>query len=169
MKTKNLILTAILTAAALVAFTIEAAIPPLTPIYGVKLGIANVFTLFALYALGTRQAAAVLFLRIVLGSIFTGQLVSFIYSLTGGVLSFALMLILKKFFPLKQVWVLSVLSAVMHNIGQLAAAVLMTGTVQILYYLPVLLISGIIAGAFTGLCAQLVLLRLKKLSIINVN
>lgn len=169
MKTKNLILTAILTAAALVAFTIEAAIPPLTPIYGIKLGIANVFTLFALYALGTRQAAAVLFLRIVLGSIFTGQLVSFIYSLTGGVLSFALMLILKRFFPLKQVWVLSVLSAVMHNIGQLAAAVLMTGTVQILYYLPVLLISGIIAGAFTGLCAQLVLLRLEKLSIINVN
>ena len=73
MKTRNLILTAILTAFALVAFTIEAAIPPLTPIYGIKLGIANVFTLFALYALGTRYAAALLFLRIVLGSIFTGQ------------------------------------------------------------------------------------------------
>ena len=164
MKTKYLILTAILTALALVAFTIEAAMPPLTPIYGIKLGLANIFTLFALYALGTRQAAAVLFLRIILGSIFTGQLVSFIYSLTGGVLSFILIVLLKRFFPLKQVWVLSVLSAVMHNIGQLAAAVLMTGTVQILYYLPVLLISGIIAGAFTGLCAQLVLMRLNKLS-----
>lgn len=162
MKTKDLILTAILTASALVAFTIEAAMPPLTPIYGIKLGLANIFTLFALYALGTRQAAAVLFLRIILGSIFTGQLVSFIYSLTGGVLSFVLIVLLKRFFPLKQVWVLSVLSAVMHNIGQLAAAVLMTGTVQILYYLPVLLISGIIAGAFTGLCAQLVLMRLNK-------
>lgn len=165
MKTKDLILTAILTALALVAFTIEAAMPPLTPIYGIKLGLANIFTLFALYALGTRQAATVLFLRIILGSIFTGQLVSFIYSLTGGVLSFILIVLLKRFFPLKQVWVLSVLSAVMHNIGQLAAAVLMTGTVQILYYLPVLLISGIIAGAFTGLCAQLVLMRLNKLSI----
>lgn len=165
MKTKDLILTAVLTALALVAFTIEAAMPPLTPIYGIKLGLANIFTLFALYALGTRQAAAVLFLRIILGSIFTGQLVSFIYSLTGGVLSFVLIVLLKRFFPLKQVWVLSVLSAVMHNIGQLAAAVLMTGTVQILYYLPVLLISGIIAGAFTGLCAQLVLMRLNKLSI----
>lgn len=162
MKTKDLILTAILTASALVAFTIEAAMPPLTPIYGIKLGLANIFTLFALYALGTRQAAAVLFLRIILGSIFTGQLVSFIYSLTGGVLSFVLIVLLKRLFPLKQVWVLSVLSAVMHNIGQLAAAVLMTETVQILYYLPVLLISGIIAGAFTGLCAQLVLMRLKK-------
>ena len=162
MKTKNLILTAILTALALAAFTIEAAIPPLTPIYGIKLGIANVFTLFALYALGTRQAAAVLFLRIVLGSIFTGQLVSFIYSLTGGVLSFVLMILLKRFFSVKQVWVLSALCAVMHNVGQLAAAVLMTGTVQILYYLPVLVIAGIIAGTFTGLCAQLVLMRLKK-------
>ncbi len=162
MKTKNLILTAILTALALVSFMIEAAIPPLTPIYGIKLGIANVFTLFALYALGTRQAAAVLFLRILLGSIFTGQLVSFIYSLTGGVLSFALMVLLKRFFPVKQVWVLSALCAVMHNVGQLGAAVLMTGTVQILYYLPVLVIAGIIAGTFTGLCAQLVLMRLKN-------
>lgn len=162
MKTRNLILTAILTALALIAFTIEAAIPPLTPIYGIKLGIANVFTLFALYALGTRYAAALLFLRIVLGSIFTGQVVSFIYSLTGGVLAFLLMVLLKRFFPLKQVWILSVLCAVMHNIGQLLAAIFMTSTVQIIYYLPVLVISGIIAGAFTGLCAQLVLIRLKK-------
>lgn len=164
MKIKNLILTAILTAMALVAFTIEAAIPTLTPIYGIKLGIANVFTLFALYALGTRYAAALLFLRIVLGSIFTGQAVSFIYSLAGGVLSFILMILLKRFFPLKQVWILSVLCAVMHNIGQLLAAIFMTATVQIIYYLPVLVISGIIAGAFTGLCAQLVLMRLKKWS-----
>lgn len=162
MKTRNLILTAILTALALVAFTIEAAIPPLTPIYGIKLGIANVFTLFALYALGTRYAAALLFLRIVLGSIFTGQVVSFIYSLTGGVLAFLLMVLLKRFFPLKQVWILSILCAVMHNIGQLLAAIFMTSTIQIIYYLPVLVVSGIIAGAFTGLCAQLVLIRLKK-------
>ncbi len=164
MKTRNLILTAIITALALVAFTIEAAIPPLTPIYGIKLGIANVFTLFTLYALGIKEAAAVLFLRILLGSIFTGQIVSFIYSLAGGILSFVLMVLLKKFFTLKQVWVLSVLSAVMHNIGQLLAAIFMTSSVQLVYYLPVLVISGIIAGAFTGLCAQLVLLRLKKWS-----
>lgn len=164
MKIKNLVLTALLTALALVSFTIEAAIPPLTPIYGIKLGIANVFTLFALYALGTRQAAAVLFLRIILGSIFAGQAVSFIYSLTGGLLSFLFMILLKRFFPLKQLWVLSALSAVMHNVGQILAAIFMTGTVQIAYYLPVLVISGIIAGSLTGLCAQLVLIRLKKWS-----
>ena len=102
-------------------------------------------------------------LRIVLGSIFTGQLVSFIYSITGGLLSFLLMILLKRFFPLKQLWVLSVLSAVTHNIGQPAAAVFMTQTLAIAYYLPVLILSGIIAGAFTGLCAQLVLMRLSKI------
>lgn len=163
-RTKKLILTAMLTAFALVAFVIEASIPPLTPIYGIKLGLANVFTLFALYSLGTRCAAAVMSLRIVLGSIFTGQLVSFIYSVSGGLLSFLIMILLKRFFQLKQLWVLSILSAVTHNIGQLAAAIFMTQTPAIVCYMPVLVLSGIIAGAFTGLCAQLVLMRLSKIN-----
>ncbi len=162
MKLKNLILTAILTASALVAFAIEAAFPPLTPIYGVKLGAANIFTLFALYVLGTKQAAAVLFLRIILGSIFAGQIVSFMYSLTGGVLSFLIMILLKRFFSIKKLWVLSTLCAVTHNIGQLLAAVFITQTLQIMFYLPVLMASGIAAGAFTGLCAQIVLIRFEK-------
>lgn len=165
MNTKKLILTAILTAFALVAFVIEGAIPPLTPIYGVKLGLANVFTLFALYALGKPYGLAVMLLRILLGNILTGQLVSFIYSLTGGLLSFLLMILLKRFFPLKQMWVLSVLCAVTHNIGQLLAAILLMQTLAIAYYLPVLILSGIIAGAFTGLCAQLVLIRLSKINL----
>ena len=164
MNTKKLTLTAILTAFALIAFVIEGAIPPLTPIYGVKLGIANVFTLFALYVLDARYGMAVMLLRIVLGNIFAGQLVSFIYSLTGGLLSFLLMILLKRFFPLKQMWVLSVLCAVTHNIGQLLAAILMMQTLAIAYYLPILILSGIIAGAFTGLCAQLVLIRLSKIN-----
>lgn len=164
MNTKKLTLTAILTAFALIAFVIEGAIPPLTPIYGVKLGLANVFTLFALYALGTRYGMAVMLLRIVLGNIFAGQLVSFIYSLTGGLLSFLLMILLKRFFPTKQMWVLSVLCAVTHNIGQLLAAILMLQSMAIAYYLPVLILSGIIAGAFTGICAQLVLIRFSKMN-----
>ena len=164
MNTKKLTLTAILTAFALIAFVIEGAIPPLTPIYGVKLGIANVFTLFALYVLGARYGMTVMLLRIVLGNIFAGQLVSFIYSLTGGLLSFLLMILLKRFFPIKQMWVLSVLCAVTHNIGQLLAAILMLQSMAIAYYLPVLILSGIIAGAFTGICAQLVLIRFSKIN-----
>lgn len=169
MKTRNLILTAVLVASALAAFVIEASVPPITPIYGIKLGIANVFTLFAFYALGTPYAFAVLLLRITLGSILTGQVISFIYSITGGLLSFFLVLLLKRFFPLKQLWVLSVLSAVMHNIGQILAAVVITQTMQIAYYLPVLIISGIVSGAITGMCAQLVLMRLEKLRWIKNN
>lgn len=164
MNIKNLILTALLAAFALVAFVIEAAFPPITPIYGIKLGIANVFTLFALYSLGRWQAAAVLGIRIALGTIITGQAVSLVYSLCGGLLSFAVMILLKRFFPLKRLWVLSVLCAVAHNTGQLTAAVLMTGTPLLWCYLPVLIISGIITGALTGVCAQLVLIRLEKIS-----
>lgn len=164
MKTKNLILTALIAAFALVAFAIEAAFPPITPIYGIKLGIANVFTLFALYSLGRWQAAAVLGIRITLGTIITGQAVSLVYSLCGGLLSFAIMILLKRYFPLKHLWALSVLCAVAHNAGQLTAAVFMTGTPLLWYYLPVLIISGIIAGALTGVCAQLVLIQLEKIS-----
>ncbi len=163
MNTKKVILSAVLTAFALVAFVIESAMPPVVPIYGVKIGLANVFTLFALYALGKRSATAVLLIRVSLAAVFAGQAVSLFYSLTGGVLSLLLMISLKRFFPVKRLWALSVLSAVMHNIGQLTAAVILTSTPQILFYFPILVVSGIIAGAVTGLCAQLVLLRLKHI------
>jgi heptaprenyl diphosphate synthase len=162
MKTRKLVFTAILTALALVAFSIEAALPPLTPIYGIKLGIANVFVLFALYALGAKEATTVLLLKVILGSIFTGQVISFMYSLMGGVLSLIVMILLKRFFKGNTIWVLSVFCAVAHNIGQISVAVILTQTIEILYYLPVLIISGIIAGAVTGLCVQFTLLHIKK-------
>lgn len=162
MKTHKLIYTALLTAMSLVTFVIEASIPPLTPIYGIKLGLSNIFTLFALYAIGKKEAFALLVIRITLGNIMTGQLMAFAYSLAGGLLSFAVMLLLTKFITTKQLWVTSAISAVFHNIGQIAVAVLITQTPQIAYYLPILIISGVITGIFTGLCAQLVLQRLLK-------
>ncbi|MGN0558099.1 MAG: Gx transporter family protein [Acutalibacteraceae bacterium] len=160
MNTKKLITTAIITAFALVAFVIESAIPPIVPIYGIKLGVANIFTLFTLYTLGTKYSAAVLFIRITLGSLLTGQIMSFIYSLSGGLLSFILMILLKRFFSSDNLWVLSVLCAIAHNIGQLTTAVIITMTPQIFFYLPVLIVSGITAGAITGVTAQLVIKRL---------
>ncbi|MDD6847969.1 MAG: Gx transporter family protein [Oscillospiraceae bacterium] len=162
MKTKRLVFTAILTAFALITFYIESAIPPVTPIYGIKLGIANVFTLFALYALNPYCAAAVLFIRIVLGSIFAGLGVSFIYSLVGGIVSFLLMILLKRFFKKDKIWALSVLCAIVHNVAQIFTAILIMESWQIIFYLPVLIVSGIIAGAFTGVCAQITFVRLEK-------
>lgn len=163
MRVKRLVFTAILAAFALVSFVIEMQIPPLTPIYGIKLGVANVFTLFALYALGRKEALSVLVIRLALGTIFAGQVLSFIYSLCGGFLAFLVMILLKKFFPKKQMWALSAVAAVAHNIGQIIAAIFITGTIEIAFYLPVLVISGIIAGVLTGLCAQTVLLHIDKL------
>ena len=160
MNTKKLITTAIITAFALVAFVIESAIPPITPIYGIKLGVANIFTLFTLYTLGTKYAAAVLFIRITLGSLLTGQIMSFVYSLSGGLLSFILMILLKRFFSSDNLWVLSILCAIAHNVGQLTTAVLVTLTPQIFYYLPVLIASAIAAGAVTGVTSQLIIKRI---------
>lgn len=168
MKTKNLIFTALLTAAALVAFVIESAMPPLTPIYGIKLGLSNVFTLFAFYALGKKEAFMVLFVRVILGNIITGQIMSFAYSMVGGLLSLLTMVLLSKVTSNKQIWAVSAISAVAHNIGQITVAIVVTSTVQIVFYLPILIISGIITGIFTGLCAQFLLFRLDKLGFIRL-
>ena len=154
MKLKKLTFCAVLTAAALVTFVLESQIPPLTAIPGVKLGLANVFTLCAGWAL------ALLLVRVLLGSIVTGQMTALIYSLSGGLAAFAGMLLLKKPLCGNKLWVRSVFCAMLHNVGQLAAASAVMATNAIWYYLPALLLAAILTGGFTGLCAQLCLRRL---------
>ena len=161
MKTKKLTLLALLAAIALTIFMIEAQIPSPVPIPGVKLGLANVITLVVLLRYRARDAVAVLLLRILLGSIFTGALVGMIYSLCGGLLCFAGMALLCRFLHRKHIWFISLIGAVLHNIGQMLVAVLIAGKGMI-FYLPFLMTAGCIAGAFTGLCAQLVLNRLGR-------
>lgn len=162
-QTKRLTLLAVLTAAALCVFVLEAQLPPLTPVPGVKLGVANVFTLFALYVLDAKSALALLLVRVVLGSLVTGQVSAMGYSLCGGLLSYVLLLLLYRRFPRNQLWALSVLSALAHNLGQLLLAGLVMGTAAIFWYAPVLFLAAILTGAFTGLTAQLVLKHWKKL------
>ena len=153
---------ALLSAAALILFTVEAQLPPLTAIPGVKPGLANIVTVFALYTVGAWNALAVLLVRIVLGGLLTGQVSAILYSLCGGLLAWAVSSLLKRFFAPSKLWVLSVLAALAHNLGQLLCAVLITETAALLWYLPILMISGILAGALTGITAQLILKRLKK-------
>ena len=141
-----------LTAIALIIFIVEAQIPPPVPIPGIKIGLANVITLVTLVWFGRKEAFAVLMLRIVLGSIFAGQIMSFLYSVSGGILCFLVMALLIKVLK-NQLWVLSVIGALAHNTGQIIAAVIVTSTWQIIGYMPILAVSGIIAGAFTGLIA----------------
>ena len=137
-KTKRLTLLAVLTAAALCVFVLEAQLPPLTPVPGIKLGLANIFTLFALYVLDAKSALALLLVRVVLGSLVTGQVSAMGYSLCGGLLSYLVLLLFYRRIPGKQLWALSILSALAHNLGQLLLASVVMGTFAIFWYAPML-------------------------------
>lgn len=163
---KRIAALAVLTAAALTVFAIEARLPSLAPIPGVKLGLANIVTLWALVMLGPIDAALVLFARILLGSLFAGSATTLLYSLSGGALCYLVSLVFYKLVTDKQIWVLGVLGAIAHNIGQLIAASLVMRSAAVWSYAPVLLISAIITGAFTGMAAQLLYQRLKKAGVI---
>ena len=162
MKSRRLALSAVLAAIALTIFVLEAQIPLPLPVPGLKLGLSNVVTVFALAVLGWREAMVILLVRIVLGNIFTAQIMALLYSLAGGLLSFAVMALLLPVLKRSQLWVAGVFGGIAHNLGQMAVAVAVTGTPALLMYLPVLLLCGIVTGAFAGLCAQLLRKRLTK-------
>ncbi len=163
MNTKRMVWLSLLTAIALTIFMVEAQIPMPIPVAGVKLGLANIVTLFTLCILGPWDALMVLLLRCVLGCVFAGQITALFYSITGGLFSWLVTLLMRKITTDKQIFIVSIVGSIFHNIGQIIVAILMTGTPGLIVYLPVLLISGILAGAFTGAAAQYLILHLKKL------
>lgn len=160
---KQLTRDALLCAIALTIFMIEAQIPALVPIPGVKLGLANIVTIYAVFVYGPKDALAILLVRIVLGSIFSGQITTILYSLAGGLLCFCVVVLIRKFLSERQIWVASVIGAIFHNIGQIIVAILITSTWRLVVYLPVLMVSGILTGLFTGLCAQFLYGKMKNL------
>ena len=148
---------------ALIIFIVELRIPNPIPIPGVKLGLANVITVYSLYHYRAKEVLLIVLVRIVLGSIFGGNMMAMLYSLAGGLLCLTGMLLLRRVISEKYIWLCSVFGAVLHNIGQITVAILITGTPAIIAYLPFLLVSGCAAGAFTGGCAQFVVKRSKKI------
>ena len=156
---RRLTVDALFAAVALTIFVIELYIPSVG-IPGVKLGLANIVTVTAAFLIGPWDAGAILLCRIVLGGIFSGQIMALWYSLAGGTLCWLTMLPLRKILTKKQIWVMSVVGAIAHNVGQIAVALAVTRTTAILYYLPVLMVSGVLAGLFTGIAAQLAVNRL---------
>ena len=159
--TKRIALDAMLAAMALLLFIVEAQIPPLTTIPGIKIGLATVVTLAAVYLCGRRDAAAILFVRVCLGAVFAGNATTFLYSASGAMLCLILTCLVCR--PLhKTVWVVSVLGAIAHNVGQLLAAAVLLRSAAVFWYLPYLLIAAVISGAFTGLCVQFLLRRLNR-------
>lgn len=138
----------------MIIYVLESCIPPVVPIPGIKPGLANIVTLAAVYIVGSKGALCVLLIRITLGSMFTGQAVSFLYSLAGGLACWLVTVSLKRFFAQDTMWALGVIGALCHNAAQLVCAVIMLKTTSIVYYGAALGLAACITGAFTGLCAQ---------------
>jgi len=159
MKVRKLTQMALLSAIALTIFVVEAQIPALIPIPGIKLGLANIVTVFAVFTLGSWEAAMILAVRIFLGAVFAGNFSTILYSAAGGGLAILITILLKKILTQKQLWVAGSVGAIAHSIGQMAVAVAVTGTPGLLIYLPVMLVCSIITGLFTGLCAQVLVNR----------
>jgi heptaprenyl diphosphate synthase len=158
-KIKKLVPLGLLTAIALTIFMVEAQIPSLLPIPGIKLGLANIVTVFAVFAIGSREGMAVLFCRVFLGAVFSGNFSTIFYSAAGGLLSILTTVLLKRIVTRKQLWVVGALAAVAHSVGQMIAAMIIAGTPELILYLPVMIVISILTGLFTGLCAQLLLDR----------
>ncbi len=158
---KKLAELSLLTALALIIFVVELRIPDLSPVPGVKLGLSNIVTMYCLYRFRPWETALVVSARVLLGAVFASSPVTLIFSAAGAFLCLAGMIPLSRFLPKLPIWLCSIIGAVLHNIGQVAAAVIYMGSFAPVYYLPVLLISGCIAGAFTGLCAHFVTARLR--------
>lgn len=154
--TRQLTLCAVLTALALGLSYLENLFPLslAIPLPGVKLGLANIVTLFALYALGSGQALSILTARCTLGAVFAGNLNALIFSLFGGLAAMLVMILLSRWKRLS-VYGVSVGGAAAHNCGQVAAAMVTLGNAAPLYYLPFLLGVSLLTGALTGLVASL--------------
>lgn len=137
-------------------------VPFITP--GTKLGLANIITVIALYTLSYNEAFLVLFLRILLSVMFGGSISRLLYSLSGGVLSYIFMVVIKAFGKDKVSIVgVSCVGAVFHNVGQLLAASLIVKTMSVMLYLPVMSIAGIGTGIFVGITSNFAVEHLKKI------
>lgn len=154
---RTLVLSAILVALALVlslADTVVSSVFPFLP--GFKLGLANIVTLFALYYLGFRQSLVINVLRCLLAALLSGFLTALFFSLAGGLLSLAVMALFHKRISIVKA---SVLGAVAHNMAQAAVAFWLTGTPQVVYYIPFLVVAGAVSGFITGIVCNLLLNR----------
>lgn len=153
---------AVFTSLALIFGYVEALIPFNFGIPGVKLGLANIVTVTALYYFGVKEAVGIFLIRVLLIGLLFGNAMSLIYSLSGAVLSLAVMILCKKL-KLSVIGV-SAMGGVFHNVGQLIAAAIVLQSPTLMYYYPVLFISGLVTGIIIGIISNLIIKRLEKSS-----
>lgn len=158
-KTKRISTYGLLVALAFIFSYIEALVPINSPVPGIKLGLANIVVMIALYKLGAKEAFSIALIRVVLVGFTFGNLMMMMYSLAGSILSCSSMILLKKSNKFSMVGV-SISGGVMHNVGQILMAILVLDTVQLYYYLPVLIISGIVTGILIGIVGAEIAKRL---------
>lgn len=161
MNSKKTAYLSVLTCISLAIFALEAQLPPFVPVPGIKLGLANIITLIIIVRFGKRDAFTVLCIRMILSSVFSGTLMGFLYSAAGGIMSFLTVCLALRLLGRERLWAVSVFGAMAHNTAQIAVAAALTGTVQVFWYLPFLILSGVLTGVFTGLCAGIALKYLK--------
>lgn len=167
-KTRKIVFLSLLVAQALVLHIVEAMIPVpfITP--GAKLGLTNIITVVSLYFFGGIETFMVIIVRLLLSSMFGGSISSLLYSISGALLSFIIMLFIKEMGKDKVTIIgVSATGAVFHNIGQIIMAALIVQNINITLYLPILTISGIGTGFFVGLTGGYVLNHLNKISAIS--
>ena len=140
---------------------VEMLIPIPVPIPGVKLGLANVIIIIMMYFMDTKSAFFVSLIRVILSGLLFAGFAGLLYSLAGALLSFAVMALLKKTGKFSIVGV-SIAGGIFHNVGQIVVAALAVENVRMAYYLPFLLVSGVVTGIFIGIVAKTALGYLKR-------
>ena len=154
--TKKLTILAFFTTLALGLYWVESLLPTLVPIPGIKLGLANIITLIILKNFSLREAFPVLLMRILIATFLFGQFVSLFYSLAGGICCLLAMALLLRLLQGHFLFLPSIFGALFHNLGQLLVAFILTQSLAVLTYLPFFILSGVVTGLFTGLCAHFI-------------
>ena len=162
MSTSRLARLALLTALALIIFVVEMQIPAVIPVPGVKLGLANIITVYALYRYKGGEVFMIVLIRVLLGAVLGGNIMVLPFSMTGALVCLGGMLILRRFIDEKHIWIASIFGAVLHNIGQITAAIAVMKTTAVIAYLPILIFTGCASGAFTGLPAPFVIHKMSR-------
>ncbi|HWT75805.1 MAG TPA: Gx transporter family protein [Mobilitalea sp.] len=166
MKSKKIATYGLLVALAFILSYIESLFPLAVAIPGIKMGLANLVVITALYSMGVRDAFVLSIIRIILVGFTFGSPSTMIFSIAGGLLSWLLMTIFmkSKFFSFVGV---SIIGGISHNIGQIIMAIFVVENLNLVYYLPFLLISGILTGAVIGILGAMIVKRLKKFDNLN--
>ncbi|MDO4745344.1 MAG: Gx transporter family protein [Bacillota bacterium] len=159
--TKKMTIAALMAALALIFSYVEVLIPFTVGVPGIKLGVANIVVIIVLYYLGPKYAITVNVVRVLIAGLLFNGLFGALYSLSGAVISFIVMVMLKKT-DIFSIVGISMAGGVAHNLGQILVAAFLISNIKIFVYFPVLIISGVVTGAIIGILAGLILKRLPK-------